>query len=78
LKQLPVPFVDPAVMQPVSLPVVFPAPPSYQAIQAAGIVASYFGLVSEGRPVRFPVRIGSIPKATPSSSPRTPRIFLPA
>jgi cellulose synthase (UDP-forming) len=62
LKQLPVPFVDPAVMQPVSLPVVFPAPPSYQAIQAAGIVASYFGLVSEGRPVRFPVRIGSIPQ----------------
>lgn len=62
LKQLPVPFVDPAVIQPVSLPVVFPAPPSYKAIQAAGIVAGYFGLISENRPVRFPVRIGAIPQ----------------
>ena len=32
-----------------------------KAIQAAGIVTSYFGMISENRPVRFPVRIGSIP-----------------
>ncbi|MGB8029362.1 MAG: UDP-forming cellulose synthase catalytic subunit [Terracidiphilus sp.] len=62
LKQLPIPFVDPAVIEPVSIPVVFPAPPSFKAIQAAGIVASYFGLVSADRPVRFPVRIGAIPQ----------------
>jgi cellulose synthase (UDP-forming) len=62
LKELPVAFVDPAVIQPVSIPVVFPAQPSLKAIQAAGIVASYFGLVSESRPVRFPVRIGIIPQ----------------
>jgi cellulose synthase (UDP-forming) len=62
LKQLPIPFVDPAVIQPLSIPVVFPTPPSYKAIQAAGIVTSYFGLVSESRPVRFPVRIGAIPQ----------------
>ncbi len=62
LKQLPIPFVDPAVIQPVSIPVVFPTSPSYKAIQAAGIVASYFGLVSADRPVRFPVRIGAIPQ----------------
>jgi len=62
LKQLPVPFVDPAVIQPLSIPVVFPAQPSLKAIQAAGIVTSYFGLVSESRPVRFPVRIGAIPQ----------------
>ena len=62
LKQLPGPFVDPAAIQPISLPVVFPAPPSYQAIQAAGVLASYFGLVSESRPVRYPVRIGAIPQ----------------
>ncbi len=61
LRQLPIPFVDPAVIQPVSIPVVFPAPPSFNAIQAAGIVTSYFGLVSADRPVRFPVRIGAIP-----------------
>ena len=62
LKQLPAPFVDPAAIAPVSLPVVFPAPPSLKAIQAAGIVSSYFGLVSESRPARFPVRIGAIPQ----------------
>ena len=62
LKQLPIPFVDPAVIQPVSIPVVFPAQPSFKAIQAAGIVASYFGLVSADRPVRFPVHIGAIPQ----------------
>ncbi len=62
LKQLPIPFVDPAVVQPVSIPVVFPAPPSLKAIQAAGVVTSYFGLVSADRPVRFPVRIGAIPQ----------------
>ena len=61
LKLLPTPFLDPAVMQPLSLPIVFFAQPSTQAIQAAGIVASYFGMIAEGRPVRFPVRIGAIP-----------------
>ncbi len=61
LKSLPTPFVDPAVVQPADLPVVFPSQPSLKAIQAAGIVTSYFGLVSENRPVRFPVHIGAIP-----------------
>jgi cellulose synthase (UDP-forming) len=61
LKQLPMPFVDPAVIQPVSIPVVFATAPSLKAIQAAGIVTSYFGMVSENRPVRFPVHIGTIP-----------------
>jgi cellulose synthase (UDP-forming) len=61
LKQLPMPFLDPAVIEPLSIPVVFPAPPSAKAIQAAGIVSSYFGLIAESRPVRFPVHIGQIP-----------------
>jgi cellulose synthase (UDP-forming) len=61
LKQLPVPFVDPAAVQPLSIPIVFPKQPSFKAIQAAGIVASYFGLISADRPVRFPVSIGIIP-----------------
>ena len=38
-----------------------PRTPSYKAIQAAGIVTSYFGMISENRPVRFPVHIGAIP-----------------
>jgi len=61
LKQLPMPFLDPAVIQPLSIPVVFPTEPSFKEIQAAGIVTSYFGMISENRPVRFPVRIGAIP-----------------
>src|SRR5215469_2863202 len=32
-----------------------------KAIQAAGVVTSYFGMISESRPVRFPVHIGSVP-----------------
>ncbi len=62
LKQLPMPFLDPAVIQPLSIPVVFAAQPSMKAIQAAGIVTSYFGMISENRPVRFPVQIGAIPQ----------------
>jgi cellulose synthase (UDP-forming) len=61
LKQLPASFIDPAAIRPPSISVVFPAQPSLKAIQAAGIAASYFGLVSENRPVRFPVAIAAIP-----------------
>ena len=61
LKQLPLPYLDPAVVQPLSLPVIFASAPSTKAIQAAGIATSYFGMASEGRPVRFPVHIGDIP-----------------
>jgi cellulose synthase (UDP-forming) len=62
LKQLPMPFLDPAVIQPLSIPIVFASAPSYKAIQAAGVISSYFGLISENRPVRFPVHIGQIPQ----------------
>ena len=61
LKQLPLPFLDPAVVQPLSVPVVFASEPSMKAIQAAGITTGYFGMISESRPVRFPVHIGAIP-----------------
>ncbi len=62
LKRLPLPFLDPAVVQPLSVPVVFASAPSPKSIQAAGIVTSYFGMISDGRPVRFPVSIGTIPQ----------------
>jgi cellulose synthase (UDP-forming) len=61
LKQLPLPFLDAAVVQPLSLPIVFSSSPDAKAIQAAGIVTSYFGMISEGRPVRFPVHVGELP-----------------
>jgi cellulose synthase (UDP-forming) len=61
LKQLPMPFLEPAAIQPLSIPIVFASAPSFKAIQAAGVVSSYFGMISENRPVRFPVHIGQIP-----------------
>jgi cellulose synthase (UDP-forming) len=83
LKQLPMPFLDPAVIQPLSIPIVFPSAPSFKAIQAAGVVSSYFGLISESRPVRFPVHIGQIPMGNAivfSDSPANlpPGLNLPA
>ena len=62
LKHLPVPFLDQAVTQPPSIPVVFASQPSLKAIQAAGVVTSYFGMESESRAVRFPVHIGALPQ----------------
>jgi cellulose synthase (UDP-forming) len=62
LKLLPAPFYEPSVnLRPV-IPIVFLSQPSPKAMQAAGIVASWFGvLVSDYRPIRFPVSLGSIP-----------------
>ena len=62
LSQLPMPFLDPSVVQPPSIPIVFPIEPSMTGIQAAGVISSYFGMISDNRPVRFPVHIGSIPQ----------------
>jgi cellulose synthase (UDP-forming) len=62
VKQLPMPFLDPAVIQPPAIPIAFESAPSLKAIQAAGVVASYFGLVSDNRPVRFPIFVGTIPQ----------------
>jgi cellulose synthase (UDP-forming) len=42
--------------------VVFPGKPSYTAIQAAGVIASYFGMISPDRAVRFPVHVADIPQ----------------
>ena len=61
LKQLPLPFLDTEVVDSPRLPVVFPSAPSPKAIQAAGVVSSYFGMESENRPVRFPTFIGPLP-----------------
>ncbi len=62
LKLLPAPFYDSGVnLRPV-IPIVFLHPPSPKALQAAGIVASWFGIFADSRPIRFPVSIGTIPE----------------
>ncbi len=62
LKLLPLPFYDAAVNLHPVVPIVFLTQPSPKALQAAGIVASWFGLLpNDLRPFRFPVTFGTIP-----------------
>lgn len=61
LKLLPLPFYDEAVNLHPVIPIVFLSQPSPKALQAAGIVASWFGILADFRPIRFPVSIGIIP-----------------
>lgn len=62
LKLLPLPFYDAAVNLHPVIPIVFLNQPSAKAMQAAGIVASYFGVLTDYRNVRFPVSFGQIPQ----------------
>jgi cellulose synthase (UDP-forming) len=60
LKLLPLPFYDGAVSSAVAtIPVVFASRPSDNALQAAGVVTSWFGVIARSRPLDFPVSIGS-------------------
>ena len=61
LKLLPLPFYDAAVNLHPVVPIVFLSRPSPKALQAAGIIASWFGILTDYRSARFPVSIGSIP-----------------
>ncbi len=61
LALLPAPFFDRANSRPVQLPVVFSSRPSLSMIEAAGIVASYFGVLADYRGAHFPVSIGTFP-----------------
>ena len=61
LASLPLPFYDPGASLHPEVPIVFLAPPSPKAIEAAGIVASWLGVVGGPHPVRFMVSIGTIP-----------------
>ncbi len=61
LKLLPLPFYDVAVNLHPQVPIVFTSQPSPKALQAAGTVASWFGILTDYRPVHFPVSLGRIP-----------------
>jgi cellulose synthase (UDP-forming) len=60
LSILPLPFYDAAVnLHPsISIVLLSPGQPSPQALRAAGIVASYFGILTDYRPVHFKVSVG--------------------
>jgi cellulose synthase (UDP-forming) len=61
LSLMPLPFYDAAVNLHPSIPIVFLSQPSPAGLKAAGIIASYFGILTSDHGVRFPVMIGSVP-----------------
>ncbi|MBS1798908.1 MAG: UDP-forming cellulose synthase catalytic subunit [Acidobacteria bacterium] len=61
LKLLPLPFYDSKVNLHPSIPIVFFGQPSPRSLQAAGIVSSWFGVLTDSRAIRFPVSLGTIP-----------------
>src|SRR5207244_12145145 len=61
LALLPVPFFDSASHHTSSVPVVFSGRPDMDALEAASVVASWFGIFSDFRGARFPVTVGELP-----------------
>ena len=61
LRIVPIPFYDASVDLHPAVPIVFLTQPSAKAMQAAGVIASWFGILADSRPIRFPVTIGAIP-----------------
>lgn len=61
LALLPEPFFDPRDKRELVLPFVLPADPTSDELQAAGMVASWFGALAEYRGVKFPVTLGRLP-----------------
>ncbi len=61
LRLLPIPFFDPDLVQAQQVPFVFPSAPSTVALQAAGVFASWIGILADTHTVQFPVSIGNIP-----------------
>jgi cellulose synthase (UDP-forming) len=61
LSQLPLPIFDPDLDTTTTIPFVFLSRPTPNTLQAAGVVASWLGLLVSTRPVRFVVSEGTIP-----------------
>ncbi|MDT8990053.1 cellulose biosynthesis cyclic di-GMP-binding regulatory protein BcsB [Curvibacter sp. APW13] len=61
LKNLPAPFFDRRESSPLSVPFVFTKGVNHGTIQAAGVVASWFGLQARNKSVQFPVTLNELP-----------------
>ncbi len=61
LNQLPLPFFDRELQTSTTVLFVFLTPPGPKTLEAAGMIASWLGLVPTSKPVRFAVFLGSIP-----------------
>lgn len=62
LKKLPNPFFDRREQTQLSVPFVLPRNPGPGNLQAAGVVASWFGLQAPQRGIQFPVSLGELPE----------------
>jgi cellulose synthase (UDP-forming) len=63
LSILPLPFFDARDPQPLNLPMVFGTKPDHGTLQAAAMVASYFGALADYRGARFPAYLGKLPSS---------------
>ena len=61
LGQLPLPLLDSELQTPTTIPFVFLSDPTPVMLEAAGALASWFGLMSGSQPVRFSVLTTTIP-----------------
>jgi cellulose synthase (UDP-forming) len=61
LSMLPAPFFDPSIHRPVVLPFVFASQPDHSVLKAAGIIASWYGVLADYRGAHFTASTGKIP-----------------
>ena len=58
---LPLPLFDSALQNTTTIPFVFATRPDEKTMQAAGVVASWFGILASAKPIRFRAVIGGVP-----------------
>jgi cellulose synthase (UDP-forming) len=61
LSHLPLPLLDSELQSTTTIPFVFLSQPTPTMLQAAGAVASWFGVMSGSQPVRFTVSLAELP-----------------
>jgi cellulose synthase (UDP-forming) len=61
LSLLPMPLFDPDLQTTTTIPFCFMSTPTPKMLEAAGIVASWFGVQQSAKPIHFSVSIGVIP-----------------
>ncbi len=62
LSQLPLPLLDSELQSTTTIPFVFLSRPTPTMLQAAGVLASWFGVMSESSPARFTASLAEIPR----------------
>ena len=61
LRLLPAPFFDSSLQRIVQVPFVFADPPDALHLEAAGVIASWFGILADYRATALPVSVGRVP-----------------